>query len=181
MLDCNTLVLKGGKMRRREFIAGFGGAAVWPLTAHAQQHLIPVVGFLNSQSAQGYERQVAAFLEGLAEAGYVDGRNVNIEYRWAESHYDRLPAMIADLVEKKVAVIAATSTPAALAAKAANTKIPTVFETSFDPVELGLVANINRPGENITGVTQQNAVLTPKRLEVLHEFVPGAKVIGLLV
>ena len=156
-------------------------SAAWPLAAYAQQHLIPVVGFLNSQSAQGYERQVAAFLEGLAEAGYVDGRNVKIEFRWAESHYDRLPAMIADLVEKKVAVIAATSTPAALAAKAANTKIPTVFETSFDAVHLGLVANLNRPGENITGVTQQSAVLTPKRLEVLHEFVPEAKVIGLLV
>jgi putative tryptophan/tyrosine transport system substrate-binding protein len=169
-------------MKRREFIRIFGGAAAaWPLAAQAQQHLIPVVGFLNSQSAQGYERPVAAFLEGLAEAGYVDGRNVKIEYRWAESHYDRLPAMIADLVEKKVDVIAATSTPAALAAKAANTRIPTVFETSFDPVQLGLVANLNRPGENITGVTQQNAVLTPKRLEVLHEFVPAAKVIGLLV
>jgi putative ABC transport system substrate-binding protein len=169
-------------MRRREFIAGFSGAALWPLAAHAQQPIIPVIGFLNSQSAENYQRQLAAFLDGLAKGGYVDGRNVKIEFRWAEGHYDRLPAMIADLVEKKVAVIAATSTPAALAAKAANTKIPTVFETSFDAVQLGLVANLSRPGENITGVTQQSvAVLTPKRLEVLHEFVPGAKVIGLLV
>ena len=171
-------------MRRRDFITLIGSAAATvarPVATRAQQASIPVVGFLNSQSAQGYERQVAAFLEGLAGAGYVDGRNVKIEFRWAENQYDRFPAMIADLMGKKVAVIAATSTPAALAVKAANIKIPTVFETSLDPVQLGLVANLNRPGENITGVTQQSGVLTPKRLEVLHEFVPAAKVIGLLV
>ncbi len=147
----------------------------------AQQPVIPIVGFLNSQSAQNYQRQLAAFLDGLAEAGYVDGRNVKIEYRWAENHSDRLPALIADLVEKKVTVIAATSTPAALAAKAAKTTIPIVFETGFDPIQLGLVTNLNKPGENITGITQLNALVTPKRLELLHELVPKANVVGLLV
>jgi putative tryptophan/tyrosine transport system substrate-binding protein len=168
-------------MRRREFIAGFGGAALWPLAAHAQQPIIPVVGFLNSQSAENYQRQLAAFLDGLAEGGYVDGRSVKIEYRWAEGHTDRLPALMADLVDKKATVIVATSTPAALAAKAANTSIPIVFETGFDPVQLGLVTNLNRPSGNITGVTQLSAIVTPKRLEVLHELVPKANVVGLLV
>jgi len=141
-------------MRRREFIAGLGSAALWPMVAQAQQPVIPVVGFLNSQSAQNYQRQLAAFLDGLAEAGYVDGRNVRIEYRWAENHSDRLPILMADLVEKKATLIAATSTPAALAARAAKTTIPIVFETGFDPIELGLVTNLNKPGENVTGVTQ---------------------------
>jgi putative ABC transport system substrate-binding protein len=168
-------------MRRREFIAGLGSAALWPLVVQAQQPVIPIVGFLNSQSAQNYQRQLAAFLDGLAEAGYVDGRNVKIEYRWAENHSDRLPALMADLVEKKATVIAATSTPAALAAKAAKTTIPIVFETGFDPIQLGLVTNLNKPSENITGVTQLNALVTPKRLELLHELVPKANVIGLLV
>jgi putative tryptophan/tyrosine transport system substrate-binding protein len=168
-------------MRRREFIGGLGITALWPLVAQAQQPVIPVVGFLNSQSAQNYQRQLAAFLDGLAEAGYVDGRNVKIEYRWAENHSDRLPALMADLVGKKPAVIAATSTPAALAAKAANTTIPIVFETGFDPIQLGLVTNLKKPGENITGVTQLNALVTPKRLELLHELVPKANVVGLLV
>lgn len=142
---------------------------------------MPVVGFLNAQSARDSERQLAAFLDGLAEAGYVDGRNVKIEYRWAENHSDRLPALIADLVEKKATVIAATSTPSALAAKAAKTTIPIVFETGFDPIQLGLVTNLNKPGENITGITQLNALVTPKRLELLHELVPKANVVGLLV
>jgi putative ABC transport system substrate-binding protein len=168
-------------MRRREFIAGLGSAALWPLVAQTQQPVIPIVGFLNSQSAQDYQRQLAAFLDGLAEAGYVDGRNVKIEYRWAENHSDRLPALMADLVEKKATVIAATSTPAALAAKAAKTTIPIVFETGFDPIQLGLVTNLNKPSENITGVTQLNALVTPKRLELLHELVPKANVVGLLV
>jgi putative ABC transport system substrate-binding protein len=168
-------------MRRREFIAGLGVATLLPLAARAQQSAMPVVGFLNSQSAKDYERQLSAFLGGLAEAGYVDGRNVKIEYRWAENHSDRLPAMMADLVDKKPAVIAATSTPAALAAKAVNTTIPIVFETGFDPIQLGLVANLNKPGENITGVTQLNAFVTPKRLELLHELVPKANVMALLV
>jgi putative ABC transport system substrate-binding protein len=168
-------------MRRREFIAGLGGAVLWPLLARAQQPAMPIVGFLNSQSAQNYQRQLAAFLDGLAEAGYVDGRNVKIEYRWAENHSDRLPALMADLVEKKATVIAATSTPAALAAKAAKTTIPIVFETGFDPIQLGLVTNLNKPSENITGITQLNALVTPKRLELLHELVPKANVVGLLV
>src|ERR1700756_602688 len=168
-------------MRRREFITGLSSAALWPLLAQAQQPVIPVVGFLNSQSAQDYQRQLAAFLDGLAEAGYVDGRNVKIEYRWAENHPDRLPTLMADLVEKRATVIAATSTPAALAARAAKTTIPIVFETGFDPIQLGLVTNLNQPGENITGVTQLNALVTPKRLELLHELVPKANVVGLLV
>jgi ABC-type uncharacterized transport system substrate-binding protein len=168
-------------MQRRGFIAGLGNAVLWPLIARAQQASIPVIGFLNSQSAQNYQRQLAAFLDGLAEAGYIDGRNVKIEYRWAENHSDRLPSLVAELIATKVTVIAATSTPAALAAKAASTTIPVVFETGFDPIQLGLVTNLNKPGENITGVTQLNALVTPKRLELLHEFVPKANIVGLLV
>jgi putative ABC transport system substrate-binding protein len=168
-------------MRRRDFIAGLGVGVLWPLVASADQPVVPLVGFLNSQSARDYQRQLAAFRDALAEAGYVDGENVNIEYRWADNHTDRLPAMMADLVNKKASVIVATSTPAALAAKAAGTKIPIVFETAFDPIELGLVTNLNKPGENITGVTQLNSLVTPKRLELLHELVPNATVVGLLV
>jgi putative tryptophan/tyrosine transport system substrate-binding protein len=168
-------------MRRREFLAGLSSAALGSPIAGAEQLSLPVVGFLNSQSARDHERQLAAFIGGLAEAGYVDGRNVKIEYRWAESHPERLPSMMVDLIEKKVTVIAATSTPAALAAKAANTTIPVVFETGFDPIQLGLVTNLSKPGENITGVTQLNALVTPKRLELLHELVPKANVVGLLV
>jgi ABC-type uncharacterized transport system substrate-binding protein len=169
-------------MRRRDFTAGLGVGAVWPLFALADPPvLVPLVGFLNSQSASDYQRQLAAFRDALAEAGYVDGQNVNIEYRWADNHTDRLPAMMAELVNKKASVIAATSTPAALAAKAADTKIPIVFETAFDPIELGLVTNLNKPGENVTGVTQLNSLVTPKRLELLHELVPRASVIALLV
>ncbi len=167
-------------MRRREFIIGVGSAALWPLLARAEP-LLPVVGFLNSQSEHDYERQLRAFHGALAEAGYVDGWNVKIEYRWADNHPDRLPALMAELVNKHVVVIAATSTPAALAAKAAGTTIPIVFETAFDPIQLGLVTNLNRPGENITGITQLNAFVTPKRLELLHELVPKASVVGLLV
>jgi putative ABC transport system substrate-binding protein len=167
-------------MRRRFFIKGIAAFAAWPITARAQQQ-VPVVGFLNADSPQGYGRQLSAFLQGLGENGYVDGRNMAIEYRWAENRLDRLPAMAADLVHRQVTVIAATSTPAALAAKAATTNIPIVFETGGDPVQLGLVARLNQPGGNVTGVTQLNAEVIPKKMELLHELLPAAGVIALLI
>ena len=168
-------------MKRREFITLVGGAAAAvPIAARAQQAM-PVIGFLNLASPQGYARQLSAFLRGLGETGYVDGHNVAIEYRWAEGQNDRLPALAADLVHSQVAVIAATTTAASLAAKAATTTIPIVFETGADPVQLGLVPNLNHPGGNITGVTQTNQQVTPKRLQLLHELVPSASIMALLV
>jgi putative ABC transport system substrate-binding protein len=168
-------------MTRREFIAGLvGAAAISPRAAHAQQAM-PVIGFLNSASPDGPLRSmVAAFLQGLKEADYVEGRNVAIEYRWADGQYDRVPALAADLVRRQVTVIVA-NTPGNLAAKAATTTIPIVFTTAGDPVQIGLVDNLSRPGGNVTGVTQLHVELAPKRLELVRELVPTATIIGALI
>jgi putative ABC transport system substrate-binding protein len=167
-------------IERRKFLATLGGAAAtWPLAALAQQPTMPVVGFLNGGSPDA--NRVAAFRQGLNEIGYIEGRNLAIEYHWAEGQYDRLPALAADLVRRPVNVIAATSTPAAITAKAATTTIPIVFVTSSDPVQLGLAASLSRPSGNLTGATTLAIEITPKRLEILHELLPTAKLFALLV
>jgi putative ABC transport system substrate-binding protein len=169
-------------MKRRTFIAGLGSAAALPLAARAQQPAMPVIGFLSAQSAElDYKDATVPFLSGLKETGYVEGQNVAIEHRYAENQIDRLPALAADLVRRRVAVIATLGTPATLAAKAATTTIPIVFVAGVDPIASSLVASLNRPGANLTGTANLTVELGPKRLQLLRELIPNAAVFGVLV
>jgi putative tryptophan/tyrosine transport system substrate-binding protein len=168
-------------IRRREFIATLGGAAVWPLAARTQQATLPVVGVLSAEWPNLFSDRLRAFHDGLRETGYVQDRNLAIEYRWAEGRNDRLPALAAELVRRQVTVIVATSTPAVLAARTATATIPIVFFVAADPVQLGLVTSLSRPEGNLTGVVTLNVDVAAKRLELLHELVPTATIVALLV
>ena len=171
----------GQAMRRRDFVKGIAVSSAWPLAAQAQQRSMPVIGFLNGRAPANLPKLLAAFRQGLNETGYIEGQNVAIEYRFAENQYERLPALAVDLVRRQVTVIVATGTSAALAAKAATTTVPTIFETGGDPIKLGLVPNLNRPGGNVTGATQLVQEVEPKLLELLHELLPSVRIVALLV
>ena len=166
---------------RRKFLATLGGAAAWPLAVHAQQPAMPVIGFIGGSSAENSVKRLEAFRKGLRETGYVEGQSVAIEYRWAEGRYDWVPEMAGELVRRQVAVIAATGTPAMLAAKAATSAIPIVFTTGTDPMQLGVVTSLNRPGGNVTGVTTLSVEVTPKRLELARELIPGTSTVAVLI
>ena len=168
-------------MKRRELITLLGGAVAWPLAARAQRPAVPVVGFLSSASPGPFASRLQALRKGLSEAGYVEGHNLAIEYRWAEGHYDRLPQLAADLVHLNVAAIFASNGVDALAAKEKTSAIPIVFNTAANPVEVGLVTSLSRPGGNVTGVSLLNAEVAPKRLELLHQLVPQATNVALLI